>query len=156
MKEKSSAIRVVIGSLSNAAASLFHLRRLRTNPEHGSTIPRPRTRLHFRNRIEKQALKDLSTGALNPLCNSHPAAVLREGELGPFEIRNLAGLIGLTGNEDVCPFISQPALVGRRRQPSAVDVAGREKPHVDDCEAQPANGFHQGAGPGSWSRHSRD
>ena len=74
--------------------------------------------------------------------------MLRKGELGSFEIRNLAGLIGLTGNEDVCPFISQPALVGRRRQPSAVDVAGREKPLVYDCEAQPANGFHQGAGPG--------
>jgi hypothetical protein len=54
----------------------------------------------------------------------------------------LACLVGLRGNEDVCSIISQQALVGRRRQPAAFDVAGREKPHADDCEAQPANGFY--------------
>ena len=86
MKEKSSAIRVVIGSLSNAAASLFHLRRLRTNPEHGSTIPRPRTRLHFRNRIEKQALKDISLagGSLKPALQLIPSGRAQKRRAGFF------------------------------------------------------------------------
>ena len=63
-----------------------HLGRLRTNPEHGSTIPRPRMRLDFRNRIEKQALKDISTagGSLKPALQLIPSGRAQKRRAGFF------------------------------------------------------------------------
>ena len=73
-------------------------------PEQQSCLMLHRTRHLF---IRQQ------TAVINSI-RAHLAEFGIVAPVGPFEIRNLACLIRLRGNEDVCLFISQQALVGRR------------------------------------------